>query len=159
MYKRQYIVLSCATVSRRDFAGLPWGATNLRVCMHHQPSESSDSATPGPRIQPPHGPPRGKKTLERQHLPHNHYYRVCMPFSTTTLGEPCRAGRRAVECLVVLLALLHMLWLRWPCAAPPPPLLGVLRPIPFGAGVICDSFTWKGVRSMNQSYFFFPGSG
>ena len=26
----------------------------------------------------------------------------------------------------------------WPCAAPPSPLLGVLRPIPFGVGVICD---------------------
>ena len=37
---------------------------------------------------------------------------------------------------VVLLA--PLLWLGWPCAAPPPPLLGVLRPIPFGVGVICD---------------------
>ena len=39
---------------------------------------------------------------------------------------------------VVLLALL--LWLAWPCAAPPAPLLGVLRPIPFEVGVICASF-------------------
>ena len=40
--------------------------------------------------------------------------------------------------LVVLLA--PLLWLGWPCAAPPPPLLGVLRPIPFGVDVICDLF-------------------
>ena len=43
---------------------------------------------------------------------------------------------------VVLLVLL--LWLGRPCAAPPSPLLGVLRPIPFGDGVICDNiyFSW-----------------
>ena len=33
-----------------------------------------------------------------------------------------------------------LLWLGWPCAAPPPLLLGALRSIPFGVGVICDSF-------------------
>ena len=44
---------------------------------------------------------------------------------------------------VVLLALL--LWLGWPCAAPPPPLLGVLRPIPFRVGVICASFPMHGL--------------
>ena len=38
--------------------------------------------------------------------------------------------------LRVLLALL--LWLGWPCAAPPPPLLEVMLPILFGVGVICD---------------------
>ena len=32
------------------------------------------------------------------------------------------------------------LWLGWSCAAPPPPLLGVLKPISFGVGVICDPF-------------------
>ena len=31
-----------------------------------------------------------------------------------------------------------LLWLGWPCAAPPPPLLRALRPIPFGVGVLCD---------------------
>ena len=36
--------------------------------------------------------------------------------------------------LVVLLALL--LWLGWLWAAPPPPFLGVLRPVAFGVGVI-----------------------
>ena len=41
------------------------------------------------------------------------------------------------------------LWLGWPCAAPPPPLLGVLRPISFEVGVICDFicvgfvFSWQ----------------
>ena len=39
---------------------------------------------------------------------------------------------------VVLLA--QLLWLGWPCAAPPPSLLRVLRPIPFGVGVVCDFF-------------------
>ena len=39
---------------------------------------------------------------------------------------------------VVLLA--PLLWLGWLCAAPPPPLLGVLRPIPFGVGVISEPF-------------------
>ena len=39
---------------------------------------------------------------------------------------------------VVLLA--PLLWLGWPCAAPPPPLLRALRPIPNGVGVICDFF-------------------
>ena len=37
---------------------------------------------------------------------------------------------------VVLLALL--LWLGWSCATLPPPLLGVLRPVAFGVGVLCD---------------------
>ena len=39
----------------------------------------------------------------------------------------------------VLLAL--PLWLGWSCAAPPPPLLGVLKPISFVGGVICDPFS------------------
>ena len=39
---------------------------------------------------------------------------------------------------VVLLA--PLLWLGWPCAAPSPPLLRVLRPIPLGVGVICYPF-------------------
>ena len=34
------------------------------------------------------------------------------------------------------------LWLGWPCAAPPPSPLGVLRPLPFGIGAICDSFSF-----------------
>ena len=42
--------------------------------------------------------------------------------------------RKAVA--VVLLA--PLLWLGWPCAAPPPPLLRALTPIPFRVGVICD---------------------
>ena len=33
-----------------------------------------------------------------------------------------------------------LLWLGWPCAAPPPRLLRALRPIPFGVGVICDIY-------------------
>ena len=40
----------------------------------------------------------------------------------------------------MLLALLLELWLWWPCAAPPPPILGLLRPhILFRVGIICDS--------------------
>ena len=41
---------------------------------------------------------------------------------------------------IVVVPLAPLLWLGWPCTAPPPPLFGVLRPIPFGAGVICDPF-------------------
>ena len=51
--------------------------------------------------------------------------------------------------MVVLLA--QPLWLGWPSAAPPPPFLGVLRPIPFGVGVICDSFLF--VVHVNNWYF------
>ena len=39
---------------------------------------------------------------------------------------------------MVLVALL--LWVGWLWAAPPSLLLGVLRPISFGVGVICESF-------------------
>ena len=41
---------------------------------------------------------------------------------------------------VAAVLLAQLLWLGWPCAAPPPPLLRALRPIPFGVGVICDFF-------------------
>ena len=43
---------------------------------------------------------------------------------------------------VVLLALL--LWLGWLWAAPPPLLLGVLRPIPLRVGVVCGSSSFCG---------------
>ena len=43
-----------------------------------------------------------------------------------------------LQLVVVLPA--PLLWLGWPCAAPPPRLLRALRPIPFGVGVICDIY-------------------
>ena len=49
------------------------------------------------------------------------------------ISKDAIVGKGAV---VVLLA--QLLWLGWPCAAPPPPLLGVLKPIAFGEGMICD---------------------
>ena len=43
-----------------------------------------------------------------------------------------QVGRpRSLERQVLLAPLL---WLGWPCAAPPPPLLGMLRHIPFRVG-------------------------
>ena len=45
---------------------------------------------------------------------------------------------------VAVVILAPLLWLGWPCAAPPPPLLRALRPIPFGVGVICDFFFFSG---------------
>ena len=47
-----------------------------------------------------------------------------------------------------------LLWLGWPCAAPPPPLLRALGPIPFGVGVICDFFFL--LLRNNRSLFVIP---
>ena len=57
--------------------------------------------------------------------------------------------------MVVLLA--QPLWLGWPSAAPPPPLLGVLRPISFGVGVICDSFCFCGACEQLVFHACFEG--
>ena len=72
--------------------------------------------------------------------------------STRLLLVFCRCFSRQHGCrrstnpsVVVLLALL--LWLEGLWGAPPAPLLRVLRPIPFGVGVIRDvSLFWGGVK-------------
>ena len=56
--------------------------------------------------------------------------------ATTCHNMHSRMHSKQLSLPVVLLA--QPLWLGWPCAAPPPPLLRALRPIPFGVGVICD---------------------
>ena len=76
-----------------------------------------------------------RRTADRQALPP-------LPYSSATAPSrkrprepspgPPQGGRGSASAL--------LLWLGWPYAAPPPPILGVLRPIPFGVGVICGPF-------------------
>ena len=56
------------------------------------------------------------------------------------LRPPASARVNLVRKGVAVVLLAPLLWLGWPCAAPPPPLLRALRPIPNGVGVICDFF-------------------
>ena len=61
----------------------------------------------------------------------------------------CHVALRSAGVAVVPLAL--PLWLGWPCPAPPPQLLGVLRPIPFGVDAICDFlYIFFGAESKNS---------
>ena len=77
--------------------------------------------------------------LERPRSSSLHRHIATLNIVTTHCRDCCYSALLSVSAYwVVLLA--PLLWLGWPCAAPQLPLLGVLRPIPFGVGVICESF-------------------